>query len=336
MSKIHSIMSGDGTICLVVDGRHYTASASHPAYADIRKVVTSRPLNETALLSLLDIPDRIAHLLEGKVRVDLNAGKVFYNDTEFHDEAFCERILRLMAEGQDVSYLVNFLNNLGENPEFRAIMETFKFICKEGMPITPDGCFMGYKGVRADFYDRWTGTILNLPDGRRVEEDRDKCCNDPGKSCAEGLHLGSYNYAKGWGGSDGTVILVKVNPRDVVSVPNHECEKMRVCGYWVIKDFGMDRETVLQGEVYDSNGQRVPGARYTDMEERGQLDNDTNSHWDEEEGRTYSESLSEVEDEIEPETCPDCGEYVEDCVCEEDDCCPECGAYEYDCDCDAE
>jgi hypothetical protein len=287
MSMVHSLISGDGTICLVVDGRHHTVTATHPAYREIRRLITTRPLNEQALLDLIDIPQSINHIMQGRVRVDLEAGKVWYNDTEFHDEAFCGRILRLMGEGQDVQYMLNFLNNLGQNPEFRAIMETFKFICNEGMPITPDGCFLGYKGVREDYYDEWSGQIDNTPDGRRVDIPRENVCNNPSNGCASGLHVGSYNYAKGWGH---TVVLVKVNPKDVVSVPNHECEKMRVCGYWVIKEFGPGNSSqpALRGEVYDSTGKRVPGSLFSEL---GQFDNDVNSHWDEEEGRTYSESL---------------------------------------------
>jgi hypothetical protein len=328
-------MSGDGTICLVVDGRHYTVSLTHTSYKEIREVIVTAPLDEPSLLKLLNINDSIAHLIEGKVRVSLDDHKVWYNDTEFHDEAFCQRILRLIAEGQDVQYLVNFLNNLGQNPEFRAIMETFKFICQEGMPITPDGCFMGYKGVANDYYDKWSHTIENLPDGRRIDYDRSKVCNNPDNSCASGLHIGSYNYARGWGDR---VVLVKVNPKDVVSVPNHDCEKMRVCGYWVIKDFdeAKENDVVLQGEVYDSTGQRVPGATFTGLDKRGQFDHDVNTHWDEEEGRTY-DPVDECDDEVEAPLCDDCGEEycegcgepVEDCLC--DDECSECG--EYDCIC---
>jgi hypothetical protein len=286
----------------------------------------------------MDIPDRISNLSQGKVRVSLDEGKVWYNDTEFKDEAFCQRILRLMAEGQPVDYLVNFLNRLGKNLEFRSIMETFKFLCHEGLPITPDGCFLGYKGVRKDFYDKWSGKILNLPDGRRVEEDRELCNNDPNVSCGKGLHVGSYDYARGWASSDGVVVLVKVDPKDVISVPNHDCNKMRSCGYWVIKEFGKD-SGILKGEVYDAKGIRVPGATYSDLEKRGQLDNDTNSHWSDEEGRTYGEPVAREDavSTLEDEVCWYCKEPVEDCICEDEDYeemyCVHCGEPEDHCIC---
>jgi len=277
-TQVHSVISSDGTICVVVDGKHYTVSASHPSYQEIRNTITAVPFNESRLIELLNINKAIAYCMHGKVRVDLNEGKVWFNDTEFHDQAFCERILRVMAEGQDPQYLLNFLNNLGENPEFRSIMETFKFICNEGMPITEDGCFLGYKGVRSDYYDKWSGTIQNTPDGRRVEMPRTGVCNDPSVSCDSGLHVGSYRYAKGWAGADGVVILVKVNPKDVVSVPNHECEKLRACGYWCVKQLGIE-SSPLQGEVYDSDGNRIAASSLVELANSGQFD--YGDDWDE-------------------------------------------------------
>jgi hypothetical protein len=302
MSKIDSIMTGDGTICLIADGRHYTVSSGHVSYAEIRQAVLARPLDENRLRSLLDINQQIKHICQGKVRVSLDESKVWYNDTEFHDDAFCQRILRLMSEGQDVNYLVNFLNNVGQNPEFRAVMETFKFLCHLGLPITPDGCFLAYKGVAGNFYDKWTGKILNQPDGRRIEEPRELMDNDPSHSCAKGLHCGSVEYGRSWGGADGHCVLVKVNPRDVVCVPNHDSGKMRVCGYWVIKVFdeAKDNDVVLEGEVYDSLGNRVAGSKFTGMEARGEFDNDVNSHWGEEEGRVYGNDIGAC-DEYEEE-----------------------------------
>jgi len=342
--QIHTIKSGDGTICMVIDGRHYTVAVSNPSYQEIREVIDTKPMDEPKLLLLMNITERISSLCEGKVRVDLDEGKVWYNDTEFKDDAFCERILRLMSEGQDVQYLVNFLNRLGQNPESRAIMETFKFLQHEGLPITPDGCFLAYKGVRNDYYDKWTGKILNRPDGRRIEEDRELMCSDPNQACAKGLHCGSIKYGREWG-SGGHCILVKVDPKDVVCVPNHDCRKMRVCGYWVIRDFdsALEDGNVLQGEVYDSTGQRVAGAVFTSLEERGQFDNDVGSHWDEEEGRTYTEGLTEVDEDF--EVCDGCGEFVDECVCDyddyyddyiEDNYCPDCGEYYCVCDDDNE
>jgi hypothetical protein len=282
--NVHSIISGDGTICAVINGNHYTVGVGHASYEKIRKAITTLPVNEDELRSLFDIQENVRQLTSGKVQVDLDQSKILYDGTEFYDKDFCERVFRLMERGYDTSCLVNFLNNLGQNPSFRSIMETFKFLCNEGMPLTSDGCFLAYKGVKENFYDEYTSTVNNTPDGRRIEMTREEVCNDPAQSCASGYHVGSYKYAKNWGQR---VVLVKVNPRDVVSVPNHECEKMRVCGYWVVLDF--NNQPVLDGDLYDVDGNKIAYSDYLQKcqdEAKVSYDFDTSLESDEE-GRGY-------------------------------------------------
>ena len=52
------------------------------------------------------------------------------------------------------------------------------------------------------------------------------------------------------------MILVKVNPRDAVSVPkDHEFAKLRACRYEVIKVFGQTEE--LPKSLYDDQGEDI-------------------------------------------------------------------------------
>jgi hypothetical protein len=65
--------------------------------------------------------------------------------------------------------------------------------------------------------------------------------------CAAGLHVGAFDYAKSYGGIDldddeggggNKLMICKVNPRDVVSVPNDcRCQKLRCCRYEVVSEF---------------------------------------------------------------------------------------------------
>ena len=62
---------------------------------------------------------------------------------------------------------------------------------------------------------------------------REKVDKNREQTCSTGLHVASYNYAKGYSGD--VMIMVKVNPRDVVAVPtDYNNEKMRVCQYEVM------------------------------------------------------------------------------------------------------
>ena len=97
-----------------------------------------------------------------------------------------------------------------------------------------DGCFLAYKGVNDDYTDVHTGKIINRV-GRTVTMERNRISDDPSVGCHTGLHVGSEDYATGFGSR---TVICKVNPRDVVSVPlDCECQKMRVCEYSVTADY---------------------------------------------------------------------------------------------------
>lgn len=65
--------------------------------------------------------------------------------------------------------------------------------------------------------------------------------------CGHGLHVGAFDYAKSYGGIDldddeggngNKLMICKVNPRDVVSVPtDSRFQKLRCCRYEVVSEF---------------------------------------------------------------------------------------------------
>lgn len=289
MSIVHSIRSNDGTLYVVCDGEQLSVTTEHPNYHRVCREIENEQSDFSVLKELIDIKRAILKVQDGKVEFDLENETIKYDDVEFHDKDFCNRVLRLMKEGQDIQYLVNFLKNVGENPSYRAMMETFKFICNEGMPITSDGCFLGYKGLNDNYYDVYTNTVDNTPDGREISMPRKDVDDNSSIGCSHGYHVGSYRYAKGW--AKGKIILVKVNPRDVVSVPNHECEKMRVCKYTCVSDIS-DMNSPLEGEVYDGEGNRVPANTFANQKDLEDMFFDT-ARVDSYEGRTYCEDLSD-------------------------------------------
>jgi hypothetical protein len=146
-----------------------------------------------------------------------------------------------MEEGLPSTPYIRFLENLMQNPSSRSRSQLYRFLEHQGLPITEDGCFLAYKGVDENYYDKHTGNISNRI-GQRVTMERNRISDDPSIGCHTGLHVGSERYAVDFG--DRTVIC-KINPRDVVSVPlDCECQKMRVCAYEVTADYaGTMRKT---------------------------------------------------------------------------------------------
>lgn len=118
------------------------------------------------------------------------------------------------------------------------------------MPITYDGCFLAYKSVRNDYKDLYSGTFDNSV-GSVCSIPRNKVNANRDEGCGAGLHVGAFDYAKSYGGinvdedgfggdNDGGnhLMICKVNPRDVVSVPtDSKFQKLRTCRYEVVSKF---------------------------------------------------------------------------------------------------
>lgn len=73
---------------------------------------------------------------------------------------------------------------------------------------------------------------MNIKIGTAVKMERKNCDNDPYSECSKGLHVGNKSF--GYQSHGNTTILVAVNPMNVVAVPNHDANKMRVCEYMPI------------------------------------------------------------------------------------------------------
>ena len=102
------------------------------------------------------------------------------------------------------------------------------------MPLTPDGNFLAYKGVTNDFTDRWSGQFDNSV-GQTLEMARNGVNDDANVGCSAGFHAGSYEYAKGYASGGGHLMVVEIDPSDVVSVPHDcDCQKLRTSKYKVV------------------------------------------------------------------------------------------------------
>jgi len=59
--------------------------------------------------------------------------------------------------------------------------------------------------------------------------------------CSHGLHVGAIDYVKSYGCHGDKVIICKVHPADVVSVPLDSAhQKVRCCGYEVVGEYDGD------------------------------------------------------------------------------------------------
>lgn len=179
-------------------------------------------------------------------RVTVVGGKVCFDGDPVHG-ALQEQILRHLEADEDFEPLVIFYENLAQNPSPGSVEQLYEWVARNDFQITADGMIVAYKGVRSDGNGGFTSVksgraIVNgevvsglIPNavGDTIEMPRSEVVDDPFSLCSTGLHVGTYSYARTWG-SDGAMLRVEVNPRDVVSVPNDaNGEKVRVCRYYV-------------------------------------------------------------------------------------------------------
>lgn len=146
------------------------------------------------------------------------------------------RFIQMYKEKQALKPLVRFIDNLMENPSNRSVTQLYGFLECNSLPITDDGHFIAYKRVNDDYTDCYTGKIDNSI-GQVPEMDRNMVDDDPNRTCSHGLHVCSREYLNSYTGS--RIMIVKVNPRDVVSIPrDYNFSKMRCCKYEVIGEMG--------------------------------------------------------------------------------------------------
>lgn len=170
------------------------------------------------------------------------------------------RIVRMVANGEDPTSFLNFYERLQKNPSWRSVKQLWNFLQHEGIPLTKDGCFLAYKGVKSNYKDAHSGKIDNSP-GRTNEMPRNQISDDPNEACHEGFHVGALGYARSF---SQRVVICKVDPADVVCVPyDASSQKMRVCRYKVVGNYSGDKlpDTTFDDDTTDE-------VQEADVEER--------------------------------------------------------------------
>ena len=229
------IYSQDGSLCVLIGSSSYTVHTGHINYLAIKKAVSDRDVSQ--FLRLMDVQETIDKASEGKVTV-VN-GNVLYCGQTIND-ILTQRMLNMIRDGYDIVNFTKFLNNLMENPSHNSTNQLCTFLENKCLPFTDDGCFLAYKSVRPDYKDKYSGTINNNI-GQKPSMPRNMISDNPANTCDVGLHVGALHYAgpNGWYHNNSDhVMIVKVNPKDVVCVPNdYTAGKMRTCEYEVIAEY---------------------------------------------------------------------------------------------------
>ena len=280
---ISHIKTNDNKWTVIVDNECYQFDHTHPEYSGLCESVMVG--DTTSFVELINIGSVIEDWSQGSF--ELTGGYLYYEGEQVATQP-TNRILELIRQGWPVDPMINYLNNLYDNVSNRAVQESYAWSSHKGLPITPDGMMVGYKGV-----SRYSGGTITDKNGRQLEDGmlvdkytgrsfrnevgdtcrmpRRQVCDDHTRGCSSGLHIGTYDYAESWAGPSGVVVLVQFNPAHIVSVPSDcECQKMRVSEYTVLS---VAREEIEQ-EVW-ADGDELDDDMYGDLHDGDHDDDDS-------------------------------------------------------------
>lgn len=232
-------------VVVVIGNVSHTISKTHITYP---QVVAAIKAQDWDLVKDIIEPKKVV-LSYGKGNVSIEGEQLFWKGKELNN-GLAVRIIQMLQEGFPIEPMVLFMENLMSNPSKRSVNELYGFLEKSNLPITPDGHFLAYKKVRADYKDCHSGTMDNSV-GKVLEMERNEVDDDKDRTCSSGLHFCSISYLSQFGG-ERTVIL-KINPRDVVSIPSdYNDAKGRTCRYEVIGELNVNPEDAFTSSVQET------------------------------------------------------------------------------------
>ena len=273
------------------------------------KLITPEDKKHT-LKKLLDIPTFISLFTEGRVQIGKEG--VLFDGKELTG-VMKDRLISILNEGLDVTPMAKFVDKLMDNPVESAKEELYLWMEEAKLPITPDGDFLAFKSVRHDYMDHHSGTVRNQigDTPEMILEDVDTNRN---RTCSSGLHFCAWSYIPAAYSfqTDDHIMVLKINPKNVVAIPNdYNNAKGRTWTYEVV------------GEV--------PKEEVLDIFNKPVLEEFQGNNWHVTGGEDDSPCEfcdDEPCDNEEHQQCEDCGWLEQQCECEEDyeNICYECGA----------
>jgi hypothetical protein len=270
----------DSGILIFVDGKQFQIAQDHPNFRAVKTKLENRDYSD--LTDLLDIRAAVRKWLGINPRFTLTNDLLALDGVEFSDRV-SQKVLAMIDAGNDPQALFNFLVKVRQNPSNTAQNELLLFCSANKFMIHADGDILSYKAVRQDYKDIHSGSVFYKPCHLMTADERAKydvgitmgreknvrvstangitevsmprfaVDDNRERTCSHGLHFAALGYASSFGGVGSKMLVLKVNPADVVSIPSdYNNEKGRTAKLVVAAE--LDRGTALpEKEVYNDD-----------------------------------------------------------------------------------
>ena len=273
-SNVAYIVKESG-VTLFKDGRQFSAPSDFWSFNRIINKIKNQDFNgiedlfntkEAVETVQQEVSQDLRETLGEEVRI-IN-GEVFVGERKIYNSV-SQRLVKMLAGGYDVKPLSNFLKRLLKNPSKTAIEELYPFMEKADVTIDTEGFIIAYKKVKDNYFDIYSGTV-NYNIGNIVEMPRNEVDDNRSNLCSDGLHFCSFSYLNHFGSGYGNrVLIVKVDPADVVSIPaDYNDAKARACRMEVIGEIEEQRDVLAATPVYKKT-ESAPAKLMNEVEETG-------------------------------------------------------------------
>ena len=237
-----------GHIFLLLDGKEYSINAGNSSFSKALEAYNAKDWE--SFIYIVNPEIRLKSLYASYEGIEVKDGNLYVFGDPIHS-TIAKRVISFIEHGLDCVHLFKFILKLNMNPSKRAVDELYTFLEHRALPVTDNGNFLAYKAVRADYTDKYSGKFMNTIDSV-LEMPRNKVDDNKENGCSYGFHAGSVDYAKDFMDRDGHLMLVEINPADVVSIPTDcQFQKLRTCKYKVVGEYEID----LNDPVYASRFQ---------------------------------------------------------------------------------
>ena len=239
-----------GFITVVLDGERYSINAGNGLFS---KALEAYKVNDwDAFISCVNPTIRLKSLYASYEGIEVKDGNLYVFGEPVHS-TLATRVLSFLEAGLDCVHLFKFILKLNLNPSKRAVDELYTFLEHRALPITDNGNFLAYKAVNSDYTDKYSGKFLNTIDSV-LEMPRNKVDDNKEVGCSYGFHAGTVEYAKDFLGGSGHLMIVEINPSDVVSIPTDcQFQKLRTCKYKVVGEYEIDLTDPLYASRYETD-----------------------------------------------------------------------------------
>lgn len=251
------------SLTFYVDGQPSQVLRDHPRFHEIVKAVEAGdPEAVTLTKPMVRVLEALADLTPTSAEqtwfrrtageIEVTDWGVTLNGVALHGHVI-DRLMDVMNAGLAIGPWVNFVRKLHQNPSSTSRNELYGWLENSGMPITADGDFLAYKRVRSDYRDIHSGTFDNSV-GQVVQMSRLDVDDDRNRTCSAGLHFCSKDYLPHFGrnGNEDRVMVLKINPADVVSIPSdYNDAKGRTWRYEVVGEMSLEEAGVHEWDPVD-------------------------------------------------------------------------------------